>query len=275
MDKPRRRHVKQDPSEVFDPLDRTRLPLGSKVTGGRDRRRRAEREALQAELRVLAARYGLTERGTLPEGEQVASISREKRDRIIAKLTGYPVIPDGELALLNDLLRHYGLPVERLDPDVAAFVIRRAQYEFKRFATLQRKPEVPMFTPQELLELLKEMRLRQFALAKLLQPDNPEAAYNAIQRWLHDLNYPRGVLAMRVNRLIDLHVRNRRRPGGFPAERAPGELSANPETVVRRNRLDRARARLEADRTIPLSTEAKRVRLPKTPGRPSSETPDA
>ena len=252
---------KQDPSQPFDPLARTVLPPSEHARTRYVRGRRAYR---LAQAKKMAAHFQLTPDGKVPESETSHTMGMVARDDRDDKLRDYPEMPLGELELLEDIIREYGLPLDRLHTDVAAFIFRRVMIDYRTFALLQRARRPPLFTPQELVELLRVLGLNQYQFSKLLTPGRtPQKAYSTyvmLQRWVQGENVPVGIMAQRVNALITQHVR---RKGGLTTNARvtdESKLSQAPDTVRRR----RGKRRQEEDERsghvqAPLARAARRT----------------
>lgn len=224
---------------LFDPETGTWRDLGKTLQA---KRAILAREQKQAEVEWLARHLQLDERGRLPEEEQAGNWSVSKRRAIYNRLTNFPRIPEGELQRLEGIIARYGLPLSVLSSDTAAFVVRRVMMDFHRLAGLRRGTRKGMFTAEELLQLLEQLKVTPSEFGEMVWPQNPNAARGNTYRWLHGVSQPTGLMAVKVNRMIEQQVR-RKRTGGFPA-RFEGEVKSDkPTTVERRERLNRARKR--------------------------------
>lgn len=222
----------------FNPLKQTQVPLGQSKLA---RDARTSRARAQAEAEWLANHFQLDAQGRLDSSESGEKLTKTQRDAKYKRLTDFPRIPEAELARLEAIIKRYGLPLSALSSDTAAFVVRRVMLDYWRLSILRRKIRPPMFTPEELIALLQEMNLQAAGLADLLTPDRREGTNNMLWRWIHGVNAPTGVIGLRVNRLIEQHVRRKRRTDAPPPSRAiPGRrgayTSTNPSTVARRQR---------------------------------------
>jgi succinate dehydrogenase flavin-adding protein (antitoxin of CptAB toxin-antitoxin module) len=254
---------KQKPGEPFDPLAQMTTTPGASAQARWNRGRRAER---LERARRMAIHLGLTATGGLPEDETGHNLSPKQRDERDDRLrTGFEEITPEALKALESLIDRYGLPLEELDTRIAAFVLRRVLLEYRNMAYLQRDQRQGMFTPQELVELMRVLHVNQHQLADLLagqaSPQKRYQTYVMIQRWVHGINKPTGVTALKANRMIELHVRRKTRGGMKPeGSREPDEeLSDKPATVERRTRWRKRRAG-EGEMDIPLSTAAQQAR---------------
>lgn len=223
-----------DPKAPFDPLSRTTAPLGQTYHA---RRIHTNREAMRVEAEFLARHFQMNERGKLPDEESAKNLSIESRRARIDRLTKFPPIPLGELERLQGIIARYGLPLAQMDSDSAAFVVRRVMLDFFRMGVLRRDSRPGLFTREELIELLRVMKLRPSQLAESVagRTITKDAAIGNIDRWLHEAARPSGMMAERVNRLIEQHVRHPKR-GGFPVPRQEDELVQEAETAKRRRR---------------------------------------
>lgn len=224
-------------------------PLGDESTVARRAKLKRERQKAEAEwlarhFQLEGTRYGAHENST------VLSL-RQRMDRQEA-LVAFPRIPEHELQELQRLIGAYGLPIARLDSDTAAFILRRVLLDYFKLNILRRATKPPMFTPEELLALLRAMKLQPLELAHITSANNHNAGLGNIMRWLNGGTQPTGIHAMRVNRLIEQHVR-RSPAGGNPSQQAKRPRSQNPETVKRAVR--RAKRRTVVD--APLASAAR------------------
>lgn len=242
----------------FDPLSQTWVPLGQSKLA---RDARAKKAQQRAEAEFLARHYQLDQRGRLPESEASFKLSVKARQNRSRLMRDYPPIPEGELERLEGIIKAYGMPMLRLSSDTAAFVMRRVMLDFHSLATLRRVVRPPMFTPEELIALMQALDVRPFQLARLVDPKRYDAANAMIHRWLHGVNYPTGVTAVRVNRMIEQHVRRKVAPvsvgSATDRRRIPGrvtdeaQLSQNPKTVRRRR--NKGGRGIERATNVPLS----------------------
>jgi hypothetical protein len=224
------------------------------------RKTREAKARNRAEAEFLARHFQLTAQGALPESDRSTRQSVADREAKRQDLMDFPRIPDGELERLEGIIKRYGMPMTALSSDVAAFVVRRVMSDFFRLSILRRSIRKPMFTPDELVELMREMRLKPAQLAEVLAPGSGisvNAAMNSIQRWMHGVSAPTSVLGVKVNRMIEQRVR-RRPAGGAPMQRREEDLSQKPETV--RRRVQKARLRAKGQMEIPLSYAAQKAR---------------
>lgn len=241
----------------FDPLSQTWVEQGQTWLA---RKSKTDRERRRAEAEWLSNHFQLNGRGSLPEDEKSTHKSVKEREERYKALTAYPRIPEGELERLEGIITRYGLPLSALSSDTAAFVVRRVMMDFHRLSTLRRAIRKPMFTPDELIELMRVLRLKPTQLAEMVAPGagvGRDAAINSIQRWMHGVSQPTSVLGVKVNRMIEQNVR-RRPSGGVPRPRSEEELSQKKDTA--RRRASRARARAEGQMEIPLSYAAQKAR---------------
>ena len=259
----------------FDPLTRSMYPLGE-IKIARDAR--TKRMLAEADAAWMAKHFQLTEDGKLDPKES-AQLTAKERAAKYKRLTDFPRIPPGELDRLERIIAQYGLPLAALSSDIAAFVLRRVLIEYHRLTTLHRRTNKGLFTPEELLELLTVMQLKPWELADALRGGqvgtrDRHAINNLIQRWLHGVNKPNGITAIRVNSLIEQHVRKTKaRAGGFPAVSRPGVArSENPDTVQRRTRRERQRKPAVAPLTKAAMAEMEAQHDAASPD-PTPETP--
>lgn len=232
----------------FDPLARTWTEQGKSWLA---RKARTDRAARIAEAEFLAKHLQLDAKGRLPEDERSGDKSLTERRERYAKLTDYPRIPEGERERLEGIIDAYGLPLSALSSDTAAFIVRRVMMDFHKLSSLRRAVQAPMFTPEELIELMRVLKVTPTQLADMLVGGQGPAAVNnsrgSIFRWMHGASRPTSTLGLKVNALIERYVRRPLR-GGYPAPRKESELAQDPETAKRRNR-HRAQ---EAKRAIPI-----------------------
>ena len=239
-------------NKMFNPLSQTNVPLGrSKLA----RDTKQKREEAVAEAAFLAKHFQLEGGGRLGETENSTKLSYSARQAMRKKLTDFPRMPQYEVDRLEAMIRRWGLPLSALSSDIAAFIVRRVMFDYHRLAVLRRRTRKPLFTPEELIELMRVMNVKAFQLAHIVEPSRPNAANGLIHRWMHGVNHPTGTTAIKVNRLIDQQVR-RKKAGGFPARREDETLSDKPQTVERRTRLRRAEQRLN----LPLASAARKQR---------------
>ena len=241
-----------DPDAPFDPLSRTFRPLGATYTA---RNITLHRQRMRAEAEFLAAHYQMDKTGKLPGDEGAQNLSMTKRRERIERLTTFPPIPPGELERLEGIIAAYGLPLTQLSSDTAAFVMRRVMLDFHRLAVLRREQRPGLFTREELIELMRVLKVRPAHLAQMVAGSSVslDAAQGNIDRWLHDAARPTGTMAIRVNRLIEQNVRHPKR-GGTP--RPEKDLSTEKDTVRRRTQVRAAKERRAA--VIPLAPSARR-----------------
>lgn len=241
----------------FDPLSQTWTPQGQSALA---RRWKREYESKVAEAEWLQRHFKLEDGGRLSRGEATHGLSKKRREEREDALTAFPRMPEHDLQELQRLIGAYGLPLARMDSDTAAFILRRVLLDYFKLTILRRSIRKPMFTPDELIELMRVMRLKPAQLAQVIQPDNYNAAMGNISRWMHGASQPTGVTAMKVNRLIEQQVR-RKKSGGFPALRPEGELSDKPDTARRRNQWRKQHGKDGSkDAVIPVSKAALRDR---------------
>ena len=241
----------------FDPLSQTWVEQGQSWLA---RKPKTDRERKKAEAEWLARHLQLSEKGSLPEDERSHSNGLEERAKRYAALTAYPRIPEGELARLEGIIKKYGLPLSALSSDTAAFVVRRVMMDFHRLSTLRRAIRKPMFTPVELIELMRVMRLKPTQLAEMVAPGvgvTRDNAVGSIHRWMHGASQPTSVLGVRLNRMIEQNVR-RKGSGGNPEATRGVVKSDKKETAKRRARKARAAERVQME--IPLSYAAQQAR---------------
>ena len=221
----------------FNPLKQTQVPLGQSKLA---RDARTSKASAQAEAEWLARHFQLDAQGRLDSSESGEKLTKSQRDAKHKRLTDFPRIPEGELQRLEEIIKRYGLPLAALSSDTAAFVVRRVMLDYWRLSILRRRIRPPMFTPEELVALLQEMNLQVAGLADLLTPDRKSGTNNMLWRWIHGVNAPSGTVALRVNRLIEQHVRRKKRTDAPPSRVIPGRrgayTSTNPSTVARRQR---------------------------------------
>jgi hypothetical protein len=235
----------------FTPGDRDWQPLGMESTVAR--KTITKREAQKAEAEWMARHFQLE--GTSLGLESSTKMSFKRREEYKAKLTAFPLMPDHDLQELQRIVGAYGLPLTRLDSDTAAFILRRVMMEYFRLGTLNRATKPGMFTADELMELMHRQEWTPSHLASITRADNPHAGLTNILRWMNGASTPTGIHAMRVNRLIEIHVRkaDQRRSGGNPGQQAKNPTT-NPESIARRARERRAR-RID---NIPTASDARR-----------------
>ena len=242
----------------FDPLAKTWVEQGKSALA---RKARTDRERNRSEAEWLAQHLQLTATGSLPEEEKSTHKSEAERKRRYASLLAFPPMPPAEVAYLAHLIKNYGLPLSALPSDTAAFVVRRVMMDFHRLSVLRRTLSPPMFTPDELLELMRVLKVNPTQLAELTFRGATTRwnAVGSIHRWMHGASKPTSVLAIKINRLIEQNVR-RKASGGHPEMQRGKEISDKPQTVERRERKTRARRRSDSGIAIPLSYAAQRAR---------------
>jgi hypothetical protein len=243
----RRKSGPRPGQKPFDPLSQTWVEQGKSWLA---KKARTERERNLAEAEFLARHFQLDERGALPEEEKSQNKGVGERQERVRRLTAYPPIPPGELQRLEGIIKSYGLPLSALSSDTAAFVVRRVMVDFHRLAVLRRTLAKPMFTADELIELMRVLKVKPAQLAEMVAPGTGTTRNNAmgsIHRWMHGASRPTSVLAIRLNRMIEQNVR-RAPSGGAPLKREEAQLSQKPETVRRRAQKQRKRQedRIEA-----------------------------
>lgn len=241
----------------FDPLSQTWVAQGKSWMA---RKARADRAKRVSDAEWLANHFQLSPSGSLPEDERSTHKSAKEREERYASLMAFPRIPEHELQELERLIGAYGVPLSDLSSDTAAFVVRRVMMDFHRLSTLRRAVRKPLFTPDELVGLMREMRLKPAQLAEVLAPGagiSANAAMNSINRWMHGVSQPTSVLGVKVNRLIEQRVR-RRPAGGAPMARREEDLSQKKETASRRARKERQDR--QGQMQIPLSYAAQKAR---------------
>lgn len=233
----------------FNPLARTWVEQGKSWLA---RKAKTDRERRIAEAAFLANHLKLDERGRLPENERSGDKSLQARQERYAKLLNYPPIPEGERQRLEGLIARYGLPLTALSSETAAFIVRRVMMDFHKLSSLRRANSEPMFTPEELIELMRVLKVTPTQLADMLVGNQgPQATNNfrgSIFRWMHGASKPTSTLALKVNALIERYVRRPQRSGGYPAPRKEDQLSTEKDTVRRRN----SRWAQEEKRAIPI-----------------------
>ena len=232
---------------------------------------RTDRERNRAEAEFLARHLQLDERGTLPEEEKSQNKGVAERQDRIRRLTNYPPIPPGELSRLEGIIKTYGLPLSALSSDTAAFVVRRVMVDFHRLSVLRRSLAKGLFTPDELVELMRVLKVKPAQLAEMVSPGSGVTrnnAMNSIHRWMHGASRPTSVLGIRLNRMIEQNVR-RVPSGGAPLKREEAQLSQKPQTV--RRRAQKQRKRQEGWIEAPL---AYAVRKEAADATDTTETPD-
>jgi hypothetical protein len=171
-------------------------------------------------------------------------------------------MPAAVLESLEDILKRYGLPLERLSSETAAFVLRRVLLDYHYMPLLQRTYRAPLFTPEELVELMRLLRVNPHQLADLLAPHgSPQKKYGIyvmIQRWVAGINNPVGLVAQRVSHMIAANVRRKTAPPANAQVEDSSRLSRAPETVRRREDKRRQREAEQARVRAPLSRAAQR-----------------
>jgi len=228
-----------------------------------------------AEAEFLAAHFQLDPDGKLPEDEQAGNKGVKARNAQKARLYDFPRIPDGELQRLEGIIEKYGLPLSVMSSRIAAFVLRRVMADYFRLSTLRRAVRPPMFTAEELVELMRVLQVKPAQLADMVSPPKDGGRNNAlgsIHRWMHGASTPTSLLAIKINRLIEQNVRHTR-TGGFPGKFDGVARSTRPETVLRRERKYKERRRGKEEMVIPVSQSAKEA-LERKADATESETPD-
>lgn len=230
-----------------------------------------------AEAEFLAAHFQLDPDGKLPEDEQAGNKGVKARNAQKARLYDFPRIPDVELQRLEGIIEKYGLPLSAMSSRVAAYVLRRVMADYFKLSTLRRAIKPPMFTPEELVELMRVLKVKPAQLAEMVAPPrDPDARNNSlgsIHRWMHGASTPTSLLAIKINRLIEQNVRNTR-TGGFPGKFDGVARSNRPETVLRRERKYRERRRGKEEMVIPVSQSAKEALERKADATTEPATPD-
>jgi hypothetical protein len=147
------------------------------------------------------------------------------------KLLEFPPMPEHVRLELEQIVRLYGLPLAALSSDVAAFIVRRSNFEFRSVASRKRSGRPPLFTADELRQLLQVMGMEPADLAEMLTTTKPQkhSLYGSINRWMTGENYPTTGIALRVNALIERRVRRT-----YASESGSRASSTNPDTVRRR-----------------------------------------
>lgn len=224
--------------KLFTPGDREWQPLGMDSTVAK--RAITKREAARAEAEWLANHFQLV--GTTLGIESSSVMSAHKREAYRARLTAFPRMPDHELQELQRIIGAYGLPIASLDSDTAAFVLRRVMLEYFKLNTLKRANTPGLFTKEELLELMHRQGWTTSDLAAITKADDHRGGLTNISRWLNGASVPQGIHAMRVNRLIEQHVRkaDKRRPGGNFGQRLKNPTD-NPDSIRRRTNARKSR----------------------------------
>jgi len=216
----------------FNPLKQTNVPLGQSKLA---KDARTKTELAYAEARYLADHFQLDQYGRLDSTETGEKLSHSARRDKIDRLTAFPRMPEGEMERLVGIIERYGLPLAQLPSDTAAFVVRRVMMDYWRLSILRRRTAKPMFTPEEMVELMRALQVQVSGLAEIIAPDRKGPTINLLWRWIHGVNKPTGTTALRVNRLIEQHVRRKRADN----HGRPGVYSNNRVTVERRARRDR------------------------------------
>ena len=257
--RPRKGGIRHKPGprpgqKPFDPLSQTWTEQGKSWLA---QKARTDRERRVAEAEWLAKHFQLDDKGRLPENEAAQDKGVKARETIRKKLTDFPRINDGELARLEGIIQRYGLPLAAMSSETASFVVRRVMMDFHRLSVLRRALKEPLFTPDELIELMRVLQVKPTQLAEMVAPQNPNNARGSIFRWMHGAAHPTSVLGLKINRLIEQHVRHPKR-GGFPGPRKESELVQDGDTA-RRRRSYRAKKQREAEGMfIPLAPSARK-----------------
>jgi hypothetical protein len=236
----------------FDPFDRD--GEAPEIPVNPNERKLLEQRAADREwLRQVAAHFQMVE-GARPDSERKERLSRHRREAQWAALRDFPPIPEHSLRELERLIGTYGLPLMELSSTTAAFVVRRVMSDYHRIRQLRRDYTTKaLFTPEEMLALLRVLQLRPWQLADMIDPDNQHTVNAAIHRWLSGLHAPTGKSggghAFTVARLIEQHVRRPSRGRATPAEPASA-----PSGAAKRRRKERE---LAEGLVIPLATSAR------------------
>lgn len=235
-------------ADYFDPLseDGSEVPLRPSAMALIEAHR-----AKVDQARRMSEHFQM-EDGHLPAGEQSVSRSAQSREAAYQALRDFPPIPPHVLRDLERILGTYGLPLMELSSDNAAFVVRRVMSDYHRVRMLHRDyTKGALFTPEELLQLLRALKLRPWQLAQVVDPDRSHVVHAAIMRWLSGQHVPVGRSgtgpAVRVGRLIEQHVRRPSKGRATPA--------GTPSGAARRRR---RRQELGEGMTIPLASAASR-----------------
>ena len=240
----------------FDPLSQTWTPMGQSWLA---RKAKTDKARRLAESQFLAAHFQLDPQGRLPEEEQAGNKGVRARAADHKRLTDFPVIPPGELQRLEGIIEKYGLPLTALSSRVAAFVMRRVMLDYFKMSNLRKTTKPPMFTPEELVELMRVLQVKPTQLADMVAPPKEGGRNNAlgsIHRWMHGASTPTSLLAIKINRLIEQRVR-RSMVGGYPGKIEGVPHSDKPVTVERRERKYKERRRKKEEMVIPVSQSAR------------------
>jgi hypothetical protein len=195
-------------------------------TTAESRARDSERLRVENAAYIERMRAHLQINGPLVEATTTAGREEERK-----RLVTFPTMPPHVRAELEQIIRLYGLPLADLASDVAAFVVRRCNFEFRSLVSKQRSLRPPLFTIEELRALLAAMHLEPADLAEMLSTTDEQkhSIYGSINRWLSGENYPTAGAALRVNALIERRVRRT-----YASESGSRISSTNPETARRR-----------------------------------------
>jgi hypothetical protein len=198
--------------EPFDPLARAlRRPGEAKLAVDLRNDRIEARERAQQ----LAAHLGLGPTGKRKDAVKAVGLrSHKNRIERDAKFYDFPPIPDDDLMILERLIARYGLPLMDLAPETANFVLNRVLADYNSLQGLRhRAVRKPLFSPEELLELMRVLEVNQFSLARLVDANSMRRGgtlATMISRWLHGINLPTSGRAVQINAMIEQFVRKRR-----------------------------------------------------------------
>ena len=221
----------------------------------------AERQRKVEEMQVLARHLGLTEAGALPEDEKAENESKAVTQARFDALRAFPPIPEHALRELERIIGAYGLPLQALSSDKAAFVFRRVLSDYHHIRAIARDYQrAGLFTIEELRELLRVLGVGPWQLAQVIDPNKAHTINAAILRWLGGLHAPTGRNglgpAYKINRLIEQHVRRKGKEGRV----RPGwERSGATGRRLREQRLGE-------ELTIPLASSAQKTERPEKRG---------
>lgn len=255
-------------TEPFDPLRRSHVP----GTTDRAIKRRMAAEAQERDAEDLEAHMGLENGRIMRDEERLDRM--DQWDRVINRrqeFEDFPEISDRDLATLQKLIKRHGLPLLRMEPELARWVVRRGVYAWQTLRAVERRrTQKSLFRPEELIEVMRVLHVHPSGFADMIAPPSQHvAARQAINRWLHGLNPAHGAFARAAERLINEHVRHLPKRGGFPI---PGRMDdVLPQTLERRQRAERAVRRMD----VPLARAAQEAAERERKERYERRTPPA
>ena len=184
-------------------------------------------------------------------GVSMATRGKAEREAERDRLMNFPLMPDHVRLELEQIIQLYGLPLATLTPSVAQFILRRVMFEYRSTISKKRTTRTPLFTKEELRELLTVMGLEPMDLAEMLANGtrSKSSIYQSINRWMTDEGRPTNSgAALRINAMIQRRVRQK-----YASESGSRISSTNPDTARRRAQWNRQKVA----KNIPLAPSAK------------------